>query len=167
MLMRPLLGVVSVAVLTAACGVARRPPVVSAPAPPGTTPAPVTASGPARVVETALHLQGTPYRYGGADPRRGFDCSGFVQFVYREAAGLSMPRDVRAQFGVGQRIRRDQIRPGDLVFFATVASGPSHVGIVIDRDRFVHAPNSRGVVRIARLDERYWRTRFLGARRLR
>lgn len=158
-----LLPALALVALAAACAPSVRTPVTS-PTPPRTE---VPASAAGRVVDTALSLQGTPYRNGGTDPRTGLDCSGLVQFVYRQAAGVPLPREVRGQFGVGRAIGRDEIRAGDLVFFTTVSPGASHVGIALDADRFVHAPSSRGVVRVERLDTTYWRSRFIGARRLR
>jgi len=119
-------------------------------------------AGTAAVLATALDLRGTPYRLGGSDPS-GFDCSGFVQYVLRQHA-VDMPRTVAEQFQVGARPR--DIAPGDLVFFQTEGSKASHVGIAIDGESFVHAPNSRGVVRVERLDSSYWSARFLGARRV-
>ena len=116
------------------------------------------------VSSTALSLRGAPYRNGGADPG-GFDCSGFVQYVF-EQHGVAMPRDVRRQFGVGATITADALEPGDLVFFSTTAPGASHVGIVIGGDQFVHAPSSHGVVRVERLSAEYWADRFVGARRV-
>ena len=73
----------------------------------------------------------------------------------------------RDQFTAGERVSRDQVRAGDLVFFSTVAPGASHVGIALDDEEFVHAPNSQGVVRVERLNTDYWRKRFVGARRVR
>jgi cell wall-associated NlpC family hydrolase len=133
------------------------PPPVAAPI----APLPV----PPEVVITALALQGTPYRYGGSDPS-GFDCSGLVQWVFRQH-GVVLPREARDQFQSGTTIAPEDLRPGDLVFFATERRGDaSHVGIVLDQDTFVHAPNSRGVVRIERLELDYWSKRYLGARRV-
>ena len=113
---------------------------------------------------TALALRGTPYRNGGMDPR-GFDCSGLVWYVFAQH-GLSVPRTVAEQYGAGGSVAATDLRPGDLVFFATTGSGPSHVGIVVGGDSFVHAPSSRGVVRVERLGASYWASRFIGARRL-
>jgi cell wall-associated NlpC family hydrolase len=118
----------------------------------------------AQVVELALGLRGSPYRNGGADPS-GFDCSGFTQYVFERAA-MPLPRDTRAQFDTGSAVALDQVLPGDLVFFTTNAPGASHVGIAIGDGSFVHAPSSRGVVRVERLGATYWADRFLGARRL-
>ena len=113
---------------------------------------------------TALSLRGAPYRNGGVDPR-GFDCSGFVRYVYQQH-GVAMPREVREQFRVGTTVDRGRLAPGDLVFFSTVAPGASHVGIVIGGDQFVHAPSERGVVRVENLSSQYWSTRFIGAKRV-
>lgn len=113
---------------------------------------------------TALSLRGAPYRNGGVDPN-GFDCSGFVRYVYQQH-GVPMPRAVREQFRVGKAIGRDRLEPGDLVFFSTVAPGASHVGIMIGGDQFVHAPSERGVVRVENLSANYWASRFVGAKRV-
>ncbi|MGE3705941.1 MAG: C40 family peptidase, partial [Vicinamibacterales bacterium] len=132
------------------------PAFPSTPLPPGT---------PARtVIDTALALLGTPYVNGGSTPE-GFDCSGFTQWVFAQH-GLSLPRDTRAQFGAGAEIRRTELEPGDLLFFRTAGRHVSHVAIALDADRFVHAPNRRGVVRIEHLGQLYWNKRFLGARRV-
>ena len=135
-------------------------------------PAPVETPRPASttvydgysVSSTALSLRGSPYRDGGTDPT-GFDCSGFVQYVF-DQHGIAMPREVRRQVEVGQRVEPDALEPGDLLFFTTVTRGASHVGIAIGGDQFVHAPSSRGVVRVERLGTEYWSDRFVGARRV-
>jgi cell wall-associated NlpC family hydrolase len=116
------------------------------------------------VSSTALSYRGAPYRNGGTDPQQGFDCSGFVQYVYGQY-GVKMPRDVRQQFGVGQDVQAGDLEPGDLVFFTTVAPGASHVGIAVGGDQFVHAPSTSGVVRVENLSATYWTSRFVGARR--
>lgn len=113
---------------------------------------------------TALSLRGAPYRNGGIDPS-GFDCSGFVRYVY-EQHGVAVPRQVRDQFRIGKDVQRDDLEPGDLVFFSTVAPGASHVGIVIGGDQFVHAPSEKGVVRVESLGAQYWASRYIGAKRL-
>ena len=118
----------------------------------------------ADVVRTALALRGTPYRNGGSDPD-GFDCSGFVQWTFHQH-GVRLPREVRDQFRVGQTIDRGHIEPGDLLFFETVSRGASHVGIAIGDGQFVHAPSSRGVVRVERYGSEYWGARFIAARRV-
>ena len=116
------------------------------------------------LLTTALGLRGTPYRLGGNDPT-GFDCSGFVRYVFAQF-GYQLPREVQAQFKTGRPIARDEIQPGDLVFFETVSKGASHVGIALGNDEFVHAPSSRGVVRTERYTIEYWARRWIGARRV-
>ena len=113
---------------------------------------------------TALALRGVPYRNGGADPK-GFDCSGFVWFVFAQH-GLAMPRTVDEQYRVGGPVDPQHLGPGDLVFFSTSGPGASHVGIAIGGDSFVHAPSSAGVVRVERMSSGYWAARFIGARRV-
>jgi cell wall-associated NlpC family hydrolase len=114
------------------------------------------------IISTALHLVGTRYLNGGADPD-GFDCSGFVQYVFARQ-GVNVPRTVEEQARSGTRV--DDLRPGDLVFFHTSGRGATHVGIAIDGTRFVHAPSSRGEVRVEPLAFPYWADRFIEARRM-
>src|SRR5688500_1367229 len=146
------------------------PPGTSAPMAPIAPVAPIAPTVPVGSADgyalsgTALSLRGAPYRIGGDDPS-GFDCSGLVQYVYQQH-GVPMPREVRQQFRVGKSVERDQLEPGDLVFFSTVAPGASHVGIIIGGDQFVHAPSERGVVRVETLSSQYWASRFVGAKRV-
>ncbi len=116
------------------------------------------------IAGTALSLRGTPYRDGGADPS-GFDCSGFITYVFGQH-GIAVPRTVTQQFAAGDGVQSDELRAGDLVFFSTTAPGPSHVGMLIGGEEFVHAPSTRGEVRVERLQSTYWAQRFVGARRL-
>ena len=102
------------------------------------------AGSPGVAIATALALRGIPYLNGGVEPTRGFDCSGFVQWVFAQH-GRSLPREVREQYDEGSSIDRDEVQAGDLVFFETVSRGPSHVGIALGEGEFVHAPSSRGV----------------------
>ncbi|HXW06326.1 MAG TPA: C40 family peptidase [Vicinamibacterales bacterium] len=141
------------------------PAVPSGPPPPvGTTGQGSLPPGAlSSVVGTALSLRGAPYRSGGADPR-GFDCSGFIAYVFARH-GIPAPRTVVEQFSWGRRVADRAIAPGDLVFFDTTG-GVSHVGLAIGGDEFVHAPSARGEVRVERLSSGYWRPRFVGARRL-
>lgn len=129
----------------------------------------VAASGQALVmqgvVERALDYIGVPYRFGGSSPR-GFDCSGLVNYVFRETLGVTLPRTSRQLATVGVRVAREELRPGDLVFFNTRGAPNSHVGIYLGDGRFVHAPRARTLVRIDRLDDPGYRGRFEGARRL-
>lgn len=144
------------------------PPSVAAPPaaparPPLSAPGRGTADGYA-LSGTALSLRGAPYRNGGGDPN-GFDCSGFVRYVYQQH-GVAMPREVREQYRVGKTVDRDDLEPGDLVFFSTTAPGASHVGIIVGGDQFVHAPSERGVVRVENLSAQYWASRYVGAKRV-
>ena len=122
------------------------------------------AVGAAGIVRTALGLQGVPYRNGG-QALSGFDCSGFTQFVF-SANGVFLPREVIEQFKVGRSVTLNEIAPGDLIFFATEGKRPSHVAIAIDSASFVHAPSSKGVVRVEPLASGYWAPRLVGVRRM-
>src|SRR4051812_33833620 len=118
---------------------------------------------------TALALRGVRYKNGGSDPA-GFDCSGFVWYVFGQH-GIVLPRTVTEQFRIGSRIDPMELRAGDLVFFDTSGSGrqashPTHIGISIGGDEFVHAPSTAGQVRVERLGSSYWSPRFLEARRV-
>jgi len=115
------------------------------------------------LVGTALDLRGVRYRDGGTNPE-GFDCSGFTQYVFARH-GVALPRAVHEQYRIGRDVR-DDLAPGDLLFFTTAGPGASHVAISVGGDEFVHAPSSTGVVRVEHLSARYWAQRFLGARRV-
>ena len=116
------------------------------------------------VLMRALSLVGTPYRYGGNTPEGGFDCSGLVGYVFRDALARELPRTSPdlARLGVG--IGPERMATGDLVVFGGAVV--NHVGIYVGEGRFVHAPSSGGTVRLDRVDGPYWRDHFLGARRL-
>jgi cell wall-associated NlpC family hydrolase len=169
------LGIVTVALLATGCastGATPRPfptpgagPVGAAPLPaaPGAVPEDLWATVTA-LVGTALELRGVPYRNGGVNPD-GFDCSGFTQYVFAQH-GFTLPREVRDQFRVGKPVGIEELLPGDLIFFSTVAPGPSHVAIAVGGDEFVHAPSSTGVVRVERINSTYWSPRLLGVRRM-
>jgi cell wall-associated NlpC family hydrolase len=145
----------AVAALASACAGRQPRPRVLPPAP--------EAAGTA-IVRTAESLLGAPYREGGALPD-GFDCSGLVNYVFARH-GIAVPRDVQRQAAAGVPVARDEVRPGDLLFFSTTGSGPTHVAIAIDGTRFIHAPKSGAVVRMESLTLSYWATRFLEARRI-
>lgn len=114
----------------------------------------------------ALGLVGTPYRYGGNTPAGGFDCSGLIGHVYREGAGLALPRTVAALAeSAGVEVPRASLRSGDLVFFSISRRRPDHAGIYVGEGRFVHAPSSGGTVRLDHLDVPYWRERLQRIRR--
>ena len=159
----------STASLLAACGgddnvrpSARRQPIPHEwPTVPPADPARANA-----VLMRAISLVGTPYRYGGNTPEGGFDCSGLVNYVYRDMLDLRLPRTSRDLAEMeGPRIAPDRLSSGDLVFFGSGGT-VSHVGIYVGEGRFVHAPNSGGTVRLDRLDGRWWREHYRGARRL-
>ena len=114
-----------------------------------------------RAVVFARHLVGVPYRWGGTSPRTGFDCSGFVRFVYRHL-GVDLPRTTYEQFGRGRRVSRRGLEPGDLVFF----DGVGHVGLYVGGGRFIHAPHSGTTVQISSLADSWYGSQFDGARRL-
>jgi cell wall-associated NlpC family hydrolase len=124
----------------------------------------VSATGGAAIARTALGLRGIPYRLGGSD-LEGFDCSGLVQYVLAQH-GVSVPRVVDDQVELGREIDDEEIRPGDLIFFAVDSRKPSHVGIAIGGEQFVHAPRTGQRVRVDALSSPYWRERYKEARRL-
>jgi len=126
------------------------------------TPAPVSRSDRSELVEHALSLQGVPYLFGGTS-RSGFDCSGYAQYVFK-GSGISLPRMACDQYKVGSAVSQEQLQAGDLVFFTTYAPGASHVGIYIGDGHFVAAANSG--VSISSLDSAYYKSRYLGARRV-
>jgi cell wall-associated NlpC family hydrolase len=121
------------------------------------------ASGVA--LQALAHL-GTPYRVSGLSPQTGFDCSGLVAYVYREGAGMTLPRNTFDLSRLGEPVERAALRPGDLVFYNTQRREYSHVGIYLGEERFIHAPSSGGEVRVENLRADYWVRRYNGARRV-
>lgn len=115
----------------------------------------------AEVVEAAISQVGTPYVYGGSSPGRGLDCSGLAQYAY-SAAGVRIPRESLAQRRLARRTDSKNPQPGDIVFFR-IGPGVYHVGLMVDRDRFVHASSSDRRVRVANLRSPYWQAHYLGA----
>ena len=113
----------------------------------------------------SLSLIGIRYRYGGDTPQTGFDCSGFVRYVYHQI-GTALPRRASDISRFGATVDRDELQPGDLVFFNTLRRPFSHVGIYLGDQRFIHAPSRGGNVEIVNMTERYWERRYNGARRL-
>lgn len=114
----------------------------------------------------AVSMAETPYRYGGNTPDDGFDCSGFVRYVFKQSAGLQLPRTSHEMGREGTPVQPDQLLPGDLVFFNTLHKPYSHVGIYIGDNRFVHAPKAGKTVTITDLRGDYWQNRYNGARRI-
>ena len=118
------------------------------------------------VVTRALELVGIRYRRGGSSPKTGFDCSGFVDNVFKVGLGLILPHNARQIARTGERVKEDDLQPGDLVFFNTMRRAFSHVGIYLGDHLFVHAPHTGAEVRVEDMRERYWVKRFDGARRM-
>ncbi|MBP1763934.1 MAG: spore cortex-lytic enzyme [Firmicutes bacterium] len=115
------------------------------------------------VINTSFEYLGVPYRYGGTTPR-GFDCSGFVQYVYKKH-GITLPRTADIQYKSGAAVARKQLRAGDMVFFSTTDKGVSHSGIYLGDNKFISATSSRGIA-IRSMSDPYWQPRYLGARRI-
>lgn len=118
------------------------------------------------LVVNALSFLGVKYHYGGDSARSGFDCSGFVRYVYQETLGTVLPHNAAQQAREGEKIPESQLKPGDLVFFNTLRRAFSHVGIYIGDGQFIHSPRPGQTVRIENLDSPYWAKRFDGARRI-
>ena len=115
----------------------------------------------------AVRAVGTQYRYGGASPDTGFDCSGLVTHVFHQAWGVVLPRRANELAALGKPIRKaEDLQPGDLLFYNTRNSPFSHVGIYAGDGKFIHAPRPGKRVRAERIDSAYWKARFNGARRL-
>ena len=153
-----------IAALLAACG-------SPGPRPPASTETIAQASRPVsekgnEIVLYAMGLLDTGYRFGGKNPEAGLDCSGMVSYIVEQVSGRKLPYNAA---GIAERTRpvaSHAIRPGDLVFFNTLGRSYSHMGIYLGDGRFIHAPNSRGKVRVDRMDSRYYADRFEGARTL-
>jgi cell wall-associated NlpC family hydrolase len=122
--------------------------------------------GVQKIVDRALDLIGIRYRRGGDNPDTGFDCSGFVDHVFHEGLGLTLPRSSHELSETGTAVSKTELKPGDLVFFHTMRHAFSHVGIYLGDHLFVHAPRTGEAVGIADLRDRYWAKRYNGARRI-
>ena len=137
--------------------------------PPPAPPHYITLSDPSQAQEavmTALGLVDTGYRFGGAHPEAGLDCSGMVSYVYVRATGLALPHNAARMAAMTRPVERAKLRPGDLVFFNTENRPTSHVGLYIGEGRFIHAPSSRGKVQISSLNTGWFASRFETARTL-
>ena len=115
------------------------------------------------VISESMQYLGVPYVFGGTTPN-GFDCSGYVQYVFAHA-GVSLPRTADVQYECGTPVSSGELMPGDLVFFSTYDAGASHVGIYLGDRQFINASSSRGVS-VASLDSSYWGSCYIGARRV-
>lgn len=127
---------------------------------------PGAASGQsAEVLQFANDMLGRPVVWGGASPSQGFDCSGLVQYVYRQA-GITLPRTADLQFLVGQTVAVSALQPGDLLYYTTYEPGASHVGIYIGSGKMIHTSFSKGIVTVADINDSYFIQRFYGAKRV-
>lgn len=116
-----------------------------------------------RIIASSMDYLGVPYVFGGTSPY-GFDCSGYVQYVFAKA-GISLPRTADVQYEVGLPVSTTELIPGDLVFFETYTYGASHVGIYVGDGNFIHASSSRGVT-VSSLNQAYYSSHYIGARRI-
>jgi cell wall-associated NlpC family hydrolase len=113
----------------------------------------------------AMKLRDIRYHRGGRKPSTGFDCSGFVRYVFLHSIGLDLPTNSASQFLAGLKVKRSEMKTGDLVFFRTRGKAISHVGIYIDNGQFIHSPSAGKTVRVDSLNEAYWAKHFVGAKR--
>lgn len=120
------------------------------------------------IISRGFSLLGTPYRYGGQSVKTGFDCSGFVGYLYQKEAGVNLPRSTRQLIKVdAPKVAKTKLKPGDVLFFATGRGRQvSHTGIYIGNDYFIHSANHRKGVRIDSLNDRYWDISFIEAKRI-
>ena len=118
------------------------------------------------IVSAASKYMGIPYRWGGTSPQTGFDCSGFVQFIFRHTLNIKLPRMPVDMSRLGSRISREELAPGDLVFFNTRGGKFTHVGIYVNDSQFIHAPMPGTRVTVSRMDSAYYRHRFTYAVRI-
>lgn len=112
----------------------------------------------------ASKFKGVPYVFGGSSPR-GFDCSGFLCYVFKNSLGIDLPRSADKQYRVGKNVSRKDLKPGDLVFFTTYTRGVSHSGIYIGNNKFISATSSAGI-KVVDMNDHYWSHRYMGAKRL-
>jgi cell wall-associated NlpC family hydrolase len=114
----------------------------------------------------AISMVGVKYKFGGNAEQSGFDCSGFVRYVFSESIPLELPRSSYAMGKLGKAVKSDDLQAGDLVFYNTLQRAFSHVGIYLGEGRFIHSPSRGKSVEIVDMSDRYWKKRFNGARRL-
>ena len=118
------------------------------------------------IILHAISQTGVKYKYGGIAPDTGFDCSGFVRYVFQQAANLTLPHGARAISQVGTNVSKDELQPGDLVLFNTLRSVTSHVGIYVGNNRFIHSPSAGSSISVTDMNDAYWSKRFTGARHI-
>ncbi|MDR3414166.1 MAG: C40 family peptidase [Formivibrio sp.] len=115
---------------------------------------------------SAMSLIGVKYKWGGNTPESGLDCSGFIRYVFQNALNIALPRTALGMSRTGDPIDKDELKPGDLVFFNTLKRRFSHVGIYLGDNRFIHSPRTGSHIEVSNLDDKYWTSRFDGARRM-
>ena len=126
----------------------------------------VVSDKASELVVNAMGFLGVPYKRGGNSFDQGLDCSGFVRLMYEQTVGLVLPRRSAEQAAATQPIDKSELQPGDLVFFNTLRSAFSHVGIYVGDNKFIHSPRTGGVIRVEDMRVSYWQQRFDGARRV-
>jgi cell wall-associated NlpC family hydrolase len=162
MFYRKTLYLIAIAISFSGCSSYRpEPPTPVAPAP-----APVPRAERSEALLQALLALGVDYKYGGKSPVTGFDCSGLVAHVYREAWGIQLPPNAKGQSQVGTPVKLAELQAGDLVFYDTLKRPFSHVGIYMGDGKFVHSPKTGAQVRVESIKAAYWSQRFNGARRI-
>jgi cell wall-associated NlpC family hydrolase len=122
--------------------------------------------GTESLIDNAMQLIGVRYRWGGNTPTSGLDCSGFVRYVFNDTFGFLLPRKSAQMSKVGLEVGKDELRPGDLVFFNTMRHAFSHVGIYVGDNKFIHAPSRGKSIRVDDMTKVYWEKRYNGARRM-
>ncbi|MDF0734063.1 C40 family peptidase [Pseudomonas entomophila] len=131
---------------------------------------PVAAMSPkqsSEVLSRAVNVLGTPYRWGGSTPGKGFDCSGLVKYAFNDVADVDLPRTSNAMAqGHGVKVARDDLKPGDLIFFNIKSRRVNHVAIYLGNDRFIHAPRTGKRVSIDSLEKPYWQKHYVVAKRV-
>ena len=179
----PLVPITFALFLTACAGVSPKPQVAATPEPQAVVEEPSVQdmadmmddepyqlpSLADNVLERGFELVGTPYRFGGRSLKTGFDCSGFVGYLFKEEAGIQLPRSTREMINLDAPvIARSELKPGDIVFFNNRGRGRvSHAGIYIGDDQFIHSSSHRsGGVRVDSLDDRYWSASYMEAKRV-
>jgi cell wall-associated NlpC family hydrolase len=122
--------------------------------------------GTESLIDNAMQLIGVRYRWGGNTPQSGLDCSGFVRYVFNDTFGFLLPRKSAQMSKVGMEVGKEELRPGDLVFFNTMRHAFSHVGIYVGDNKFIHAPSRGKSIRVDDMTKVYWEKRYNGARRM-
>ena len=118
------------------------------------------------LIGNAMGLLGVSYRFGGSSVSSGFDCSGFMQHIFRKTMQINLPRTSAEQAKMGVAVSRSELQPGDMVFFSTSRGRISHVGLYIGNNRFIHAPRTGKSIEITSLGNKYWNSKYVTARRV-